>query len=143
MDNRPSVLIDLNVILDVLQRRGPFYTTSARVLACVEVGLIEGWIAAHSVTTLFYLMSKHESAERARVVIGELLNLLPIAAVDQAVIEQALTLPYADFEDAVQMVAALQVGAQYLVTRNIQDYRAGPLPAIQPAELLALVQSGI
>ena len=143
MVNRPSVLVDLNVILDVLQHREPFYTTSAQVLACVEVGLIEGWIVAHSVTTLFYLISKHESAERARVVVGELLNLLPIAAVDQTAIEQALTLPYPDFEDAVQMVAALQVGAQYLVTRNIQDYRAGPLPAIQPAELLALVQSGI
>jgi predicted nucleic acid-binding protein len=139
MAARPRALIDLNVILDVLQRREPFYATSARVLACAEEGLIVGWIAAHSVTTLFYLIARHQSAERARVVIGELLSLLSVAAVDQAVIEQALTLPYADSEDAVQMVAAIQAGAQYLVTRDLQNYRAGPLPAIQPAELLALV----
>jgi predicted nucleic acid-binding protein len=139
MAARPSVLIDLNVILDVLQRREPFYVTSARVLACAETNLIEGWVAAHSVTTLFYLVARHQSAERARVVIGELLSFLSVAAIDQAVIEQALTLPYDDFEDAVQMMAAVQVDAQYLVTRDLRDYRDGPLPAIQPAELLALV----
>jgi hypothetical protein len=44
-----------------------------------------------------------------------------------------------DFEDAVQMMAAVQADAQYLVTRNVQDYKAGPLPALQPVELLALV----
>ena len=139
MAARPRVLIDLNIVLDVLQRRAPFYETSARVLACAETGRIEGWIAAHSVTTLFYLLAKHQSAERARVAIGELLSLVLVAAVDQAVIEQALTLPYAGFEDAVQMVAAVRAGAQHIVTRNMQDYREGPLPAIQPAELLALV----
>jgi hypothetical protein len=36
-------------------------------------------------------------------------------------------------------MAAVQAGAQYLVTRNVRDYKAGPLPALQPAELLALV----
>jgi predicted nucleic acid-binding protein len=134
------VLIDLNVVLDVLQRREPFYATSARVLASAEAGLIEGWVAAHSVTTLFYLIAKYESVERARVAIGELLNILSVATVDQAVIEQALTLPYADYEDAVQMVAAVRAGAEYVVTRDLGDYRAGPLPVVQPAELLALVQ---
>ena len=42
-------------------------------------------------------------------------------------------------EDAVQMIAAVRGGAAYLVTRNAPDYRAGPLPALQPAELLALL----
>jgi len=139
MAARPSVLFDLNVILDVLQRREPFYAASARALACAEVGSVEGWVAAHSVTTLFYLLARYQSAEQARVVIGELLRFLSVAAVDQAVIAQALALPYSDFEDAVQMAAAAQAGTQYLVTRNVHDYEAGPLPALQPAELLALV----
>jgi hypothetical protein len=56
-----------------------------------------------------------------------------------ATVEQALNLPYGDFEDAVQMMAAVQAGAQHLVTRDVQDYKIGPLPALQPAELLALL----
>jgi predicted nucleic acid-binding protein len=132
-----KVLIDLNVILDVLQRREPFYDMSARVLAAAETGILEGWVAAHSLTTLFYLLARYQSAEQARVVLTDLMTFLSVAAVDHAVIEQALNLPYRDFEDAVQMMAAVRSGAQYLVTRNVQDYM-GPLPALQPAELLAL-----
>jgi predicted nucleic acid-binding protein len=133
------VLIDLNVILDVLQRREPFYATSARVLACAETGIVEGWVAAHSLTTLFYLLARYQSADQARVTLSELLSFLSVAAVDQVVIEQALKLPYRDFEDAVQMMAAVRTGVQYLVTRNVQDYKSGPLPVLQPAELLPLV----
>jgi predicted nucleic acid-binding protein len=139
MAARFSVLIDLNVILDVLQRREPFYAASARVLACAETGIVEGWVAAHSLTTLFYLLTRYQSADQARVTLSELLSFLSVAAVGQAVIEQALRLPYHDFEDAVQMMAAVRAGVGYLVTRNVRDYESGPLPALQPAELLPLV----
>jgi len=134
-----QVLIDLDVILDVLQRQEPFYGMSARVLAAAETGRIEGWVAAHSLTTLFYLYAKHRSAEQARVKLSELLTILAVAAVDQAVIEQALNLPYRDFEDAVQMMAAVRVGAVYVVTRNVADYKEGPIPALGPAEFLTLL----
>ena len=90
-------------------------------------------------TTLFYLIAKDQSADQARVILTNLLQFLSIAKVDQIIIEQALNLPYQDFEDAVQMMAAVQADAQYLVTRNIKDYKSGPLPALQPAELLVLV----
>jgi predicted nucleic acid-binding protein len=133
------VLIDLNLILDVLQQREPFYLLSARVLAAAETGLIEGYVAAHTLTTLFYLIAKDQSPETARVSLTELLQFLAVAAVDQDTIEQALTLPYKDFEDAVQMTSAVQVGAKYLVTRDVRDYKAGPLAVVQPAELLALL----
>jgi len=139
MTARLQVLIDLNIILDVLQRREPFYEMSARVLVSVELSQIAGCVAAHSLTTLFYLLKKHHSPDQARVALTELLNLLAVAAVDQAVIEQALNLPYADFEDAVQMMAAVHAGASYLITRNPRDYKEGPLPVLTPAELLALL----
>ena len=58
MPNKPSILIDLNVLLDVLQKREPFYQASAELLAAVETGQVEGYIAAHSVTTLFYFNSE-------------------------------------------------------------------------------------
>ena len=87
----------------------------------------------------YKLVAKDQSAERARVALTELLQFLSVASAGHATIEQALNLPYDGFEDAVQMMAAVQADAQYLVTRNVRDYRAGPLPALQPAELLALL----
>lgn len=139
MASKLRVLIDLNLILDTLQRREPFYVASAQVLACAETGLIEGLVAAHTMTTLFYLIVKDRSTEMARVALTDLLRFLSVATVDHTTVEQALNLPYGDFEDAVQMMAAVQASAQYVVTRNVQDYQAGPLPALQPAELLAML----
>lgn len=134
-----KVLIDLNIILDVLQKRQPFYDSSARLLAAAETGKLEGWLAAHSSTTLFYLIAKAQSPQQAKVVITDLLQFLSVAQVNQTTLEQALNLPYADFEDAVQMMAAVQSGSQYLVTRNPQDYKEGPLIVLQPVELLSLL----
>jgi predicted nucleic acid-binding protein len=138
-DRKPQVLFDLNILLDVLQERAEFYDFSALLLARAETGRIQGWLAAHSVTTLFYLIAKGRSPEQARVTLTSLLQFLKIAPVDQNTIEQALNLPYRDFEDAVQMIAALQVQADYLLTRNVRDYEPAPLEVIQPAELLAIL----
>jgi hypothetical protein len=46
-------------------------------------------------------LRKDKSPEHARVVIASLLQFLKIAPVDQGTIEQAMTLPYRDFDDAV------------------------------------------
>jgi predicted nucleic acid-binding protein len=139
MAARLKVLIDLNIILDVLQKRQPFCDSSAQLLAAAETGKLEGWLAAHSITTLFYLIAKARSPQQAKVVITDLLQFLSVAQVNQTTLEQALNLPYADFEDAMQMMAAVQSGSQYLVTRNPQDYKEGPLIVLQPAELLSLL----
>ena len=134
-----QVLFDLNILLDVLQERREFYEFSARLLALAETGSIQGWLAAHSVTTLFYLISKDRSPEHARVTLTSLLQFLKIAPVNQSTVEQALNLPYRDFEDAVQAISALQLRMDYLVTRNVKDYRPAPLEVVQPVELLAIL----
>ncbi len=121
--DKSQVLFDLNIILDVLQERKDFYDFSARLLAYAETGIIQGWLAAHSVTTLFCLIAKDKSPEQARVTLTSLLQFLRIASVDQNKIEQALNLLYRDFEDPVQMMAALQIHADYLLTRNVRDYQ--------------------
>lgn len=136
MAAEPIVLIDLNIVLDVLQRREPFYEASARLLAAVETGLLEGFIAAHSITTLFYLIQKDKSSAEARVGITNLLQFLKIAPVNQSTIDQALNLDYDDFEDAVQMISALQCKAEYLITRNITDFQPPLLPVLQPVDFL-------
>jgi predicted nucleic acid-binding protein len=137
MPAKPRILIDINIILDVLQKREPFYETSVRLLALVETGRVQGYLAAHSLTTLFYLIRKDMSAADARATLTNLLQFIRVAAVDQATIEQALNLDYRDYEDAVQMISALQVKADHLITRNIRDYQPALLSVLQPIDFLA------
>ena len=136
MADNPKVLIDFNILLDVLQMREPFYEASARLLVLVETGQVKGYIAAHNITTLFYLIQKDQSSAQARANITSLLQFLEIAPVTQNTIEQALNLDYRDFEDAVQMISALQCKAEYLITRNVSDYKPALLPVVQPVDFL-------
>jgi predicted nucleic acid-binding protein len=136
MANKPRVMLDLNVVLDVLQKREPFFEASAALLAAVEIGKIEGYLSAHSVTTLFYLIQKGKSAADAHATLTNLLQFLKIAAIDQSTIEQSLNLDYRDFEDAVQMISAVQNKVDCLITRNIKDYKPALLPVFQPVDFL-------
>jgi predicted nucleic acid-binding protein len=131
------ILLDINIILDVLQERIPHYESSSQLLALAETKRIQGLISAHTVTTLFYLVSKDKSPDQARVTITGLLQFLMVAPVDQNTIEQALTLPYKDFEDAVQMIAAVQCKADGLITRNAKDFQPALVPIYQPTDFLA------
>ena len=60
-----KIFLDINVILDVLAKREPWFEDSAAVLSLLETDEFEGIVAAHSVTTLFYLASKHLGQRRA------------------------------------------------------------------------------
>lgn len=137
MAKKPAVLIDINILLDVMQKREPFYQSSAGLLAAVETGQVHGYVAAHSLTTLFYLVQKGRSSTEARATITNLLQFMQVASVEQSTIEQALNLDTPDFEDAVQMVAALQCKADFLITRNARDFQPALLPVLAPVDFLA------
>ena len=139
MASKIRVLVDLNVIIDVLQNRQPFYEDSAGLVDAVARQEVVGWLAANSVTTLYYVISRVRNREAAVQAVASLLESFTVAKVDDAVIRKALSLGWKDFEDAVQMAAADAEGIDYLITRNIKDFQSGVVPVIQPAAFLALL----
>lgn len=136
--NNWRVLIDLNILLDVLMRREPYFANSARVWALVESGQVDGHVAAHSFTTLFYLYRRHTDRARAYAALQQILQVFSVAQVNQAVIESAVQSGGRDFEDAVQAAAAQTAGCDYLITRNRADFGDQPVTAIEPPEFLAI-----
>lgn len=134
------VLVDVNVILDVLGRRDPNYAPAAELWSAIEAGEVTGLIAAHTVTTLHYLLQRHTSALEAISALRDLMQVFAVAPVDEAVLSEALALRWEDFEDAVQMAAADRAGADYLATRNPKDFEGGRVPVLQPAEVTVLIR---
>jgi len=60
-----TVLVDLNVILDVVQRREPHYTDSAVLLSKIVEGDLDGPVPGHAITTIYYLVRRYAGRERA------------------------------------------------------------------------------
>lgn len=139
MPSKPVVMVDFFVLLDVLQKREPFFESSTQVLSSIECGKVKGYMASHAITTLYHLIRKDRSSSDARATITNLLQFLKVAPIDQSTIEQALNLDYPDYEDAVQMICAVQCGAEYLITRNVKDFQPSLIPVLQPVEFLSIV----
>lgn len=133
------VLYDTNVVLDVLLAREPHLAASAAALSLVETGRVEGYVAAHAVTTLAYLLQRRVGAARSRAILADLLSRLQVAPATERTVRTALAGAFGDFEDAVCHAAALEAGAELIVTRNLADFAAGTVPAVLPETLLAAV----
>ena len=131
-----KLFLDTNVLLDVLAQREPWMHDSAALLSLVDMGKVQGFVAAHTITTLHYLLSKHLNREKASTALVELVDLVTIATVDALVIQKGLSLGWHDFEDAVQAVCALEIEADYFVTRNLQDFSALSIPVVNPSQML-------
>ncbi len=126
------VLYDTNVLLDVTLRREPYLAASAAALDAVGQGQVEGYIAGHAVTTLFYLLQRELGATKSRRVLADLLAKMRVAPVTDAGIRQALSGPFKDFEDAVTHAAAQEAEVSVIVTRNVGDFAKGTIPAVLP-----------
>lgn len=136
-----TILVDTNVIMDIFTRRQPFYTASAGVWAAVENDLVDGLIAAHGVTTLFYLVERYTNHQQAVLAISDLLRVFRVAAVDQNVLMQAMALNWRDFEDAVQVCAAIEAGGRYIISRDATGFAGAGLPVLSPADMLQLLNA--
>ena len=99
---------------------------------------MEGFVAAHLVTTLFYLLRKEVGGAKARTVLMDLFRVVEIVAVDEDRIYQALAMDWDDFEDALQASCAAKAEAVYLLTRDQEDFRGSHVPGLSPAEFVAL-----
>jgi predicted nucleic acid-binding protein len=126
------VLYDTNVLLDVTLKREPFLAASATALDAVGQGQVEGYVAGHAVTTLFYLLHRQLGSTKSRGVLTDLLSKMRVAAVTDAGIRQALGAPFRDFEDAVTHAAAQEAKVEVIVTRNVSDFAKGAIPAVLP-----------
>jgi predicted nucleic acid-binding protein len=134
-----TALLDTNVVLDVLLDRPPHSTASAAVWTAIETGRAKGLVAAHAVTTIHYLIAKELGTTKAKRMTKAIVTVFGVAAVDQAVIHQALTLPSADFEDAVTQAAAAVAGCDFIVTRDVKGFRKSPVRPLLPEAFLPLL----
>ncbi len=136
------ILLDTNIVLDVLLDRKPYVDASAAAWAAVETGVSQGMLAAHAVTTIHYLIRKEIGNAKAARTISAILSVFEIAAVDGAVIQDALQLPVSDFEDAVTVAAARLAGCEYIVTRDPKGFRGSPVRSMTPEAVMPLLKRG-
>lgn len=136
-----KIIVDTNVVLDVWMAREPFLADSAMVLSLIEAKKVTGVLCPTTVTTLHYLVKKYHGDAKARILIEELLKICSVGVFRKLEIQYALNSAITDFEDAVVEAVAIKAEADFIVTRNLPDFKKSRVPAIEPSMFMKTYQS--
>jgi predicted nucleic acid-binding protein len=134
-----SLLLDTNVVLDVILARAPWDAEAVLLLEAIARGGVVGSVAAHAVTTIYYIVERSKGRTLAATAVSDLLQVVDVVPLDAADFQRALSLGLTDYEDAVQVAACLRAGADLLVTRNPRDFKGAPVTTRSAGEVMALL----
>ena len=126
-----KVLVDTNVLMDALTEREPFAEKSKEVIRIISDHKADGYLAAHSVTNLFYLLRHDFSVDERKEVLLSLFDVFEVEQIDTDRLKAALRRN--DFAESVF--------ADYIVTRNTNDFVVGPIQCLTPVEFCELFQN--
>jgi len=130
-----KVLIDTNVIMDVLVGREPFLEMSRYVVNLCDNCVIEGFLAAHSITNLFYMLRKYYPSDECHDILLDIFDIFSVIGIDETKLKTALqNKEFKDFEDCLQVECGREVDVDYIITRDTKDFSKSDIPCITPTE---------
>ena len=130
-----KVLIDTNVILDVLCNRKMFVEDSLKIFKLSETKQIDGYISALSIVNIIYIMRKELSHINVKKILDMLSHIFNIIELNEQDLMEACNLQFNNYEDGIHCNQASRIKADYIITRNIIDYKNSVIKTISPNEL--------
>lgn len=134
-----TLFLDTNIVIDHLQQRQPFFQDVKNLLLQAIIQKQELIIAANSIDNIYYILSKNLPGQAVLKGIADFLTIASVASVDDAVIRRALKSGWTDFEDAIQYFAAMEAGANLIVTRDVKGYEEQKIKIVAPDAAVKLL----
>ena len=132
------VLIDTNVIIDYLTERNGFFESSRNVMEICSSKDVQGYVAFHSIPNIWFILRKKPDGERRKMLKNICTILTVTGASHKDVINAIDTDNFKDFEDCLQDKCATVVQADYIVTRNVDDFKNSMTKIIAPLDFCKL-----
>ena len=134
------VMIDTCISLDLIQQRNDFFNDARDVFEAIKEERIEGFITVKSLMDIHYV-TKHilHDEYAVRNVLQNLLILLKLKDSSAHDAIKALNSTITDYEDALMSETAISNDIDYIVTRNIKDYKNSTIKAVTPADLMSIL----
>ena len=130
------VLVDTNVVLDLLLQRDPWYSQCQAFWQARDAGRLVAYLPASVLTDIYYISRRIVGNDLAHQIVTRCIREFGLLALYRGILEAALALPGTDFEDNVQIACANAAHLDFIVTRNIADFRQSPIQALEPPDLV-------
>ena len=116
-----KLLLDTNVVLDFIGKRGPDYEKTSLLMLAGRVGEFSLWVASSQVTDMIYVLTNGGNKQKVPEVLEKLRALrtfINVYAVTDADIDRTLATTWSDPEDALLVDLALKMRADAIITRD-------------------------
>lgn len=133
-----KILTDTNIILDLIQSREPFSENASKIInSCVKKEN-EGYISAHSLSDIFFILRKDKTVEERKALILNLCSFFIVIPEDKnfytAVCQNN---DWNDLEDGLKMKCADFENLDYIVTRDAgKGFNNSPVKVISAEDFL-------
>jgi len=134
-----AILIDTNLVLDWTMKRQPFHQDATEIIGLCMSGKLRGYLAAHTVLNVFYITRKDFGVEERNNFSRLLCNRFTIIGIGREQMLAALDGDgFKDLEDSLQMECAYEKNVDYIITRDVSDFKNSRITTMLPKEFLAL-----
>ena len=133
------LLIDANILLDVLMNRQDFVKDSSMIWKLCETNQAKGYISVLTIANLMYIMRKQLDPETIEKLLVQLKFIFDFTDFGVSDLQRAAEMKWTDFEDAIQSATAERLHADFIITRNVKDFRSSKIMALPPTEFLARI----
>ena len=130
------LFVDSDVILDVLEKRERFYEYSAQILSLGDEKKVKLVTTSLAFANMYYVLRKHLGIEKAKESLRKLRIIIDVISVNAKEVDLALNSELSDFEDALQYFTALDGKIEFIITRNVCDYKNSKLIVQTPQQYI-------
>jgi len=132
-----KILLDTNIILDLLAKREPYHQDSMQIFSLADLGKIDIVVSSLSLVNVHYILNETLKTKNARSIIRKFKVLVTTFDLNDKIVGLALNDDqFSDFEDGIQYYTAIEAKCEFVVTRNLKDFKNSSLPVMSPKEFL-------
>ncbi|MCP9768687.1 PIN domain-containing protein [Lacihabitans sp. LS3-19] len=132
-----KLFVDTNIVLDLLAKRMPFYTSGALLFSLADKKKLKLSVSAQTFANTNYVLSKLKTAQEAKEILRMFRLLVEVVPLSDKIIDLSLNnTKFTDFEDSLQYYSASESSCEIIITRNQKDFKSADLPVMNAEEFL-------
>lgn len=133
------VFLDANILLDLIDNQRQGHQAALKLEALMVRKNLSVLLAWHSLSIIAYIGRKQFGEEGIQELIKGLLNSFSVPKTGSEEAELAFKYFSGDFEDAMQIAAAVAGRADFLVTRDATGFQKSPIRVVTAEELAEIL----
>ena len=135
-----KLFADINIVIDLLSRRVPFYDEVAILFSLADKKKIELSVSALTISNTGYILLSQMDVKGVKSLLRKLRLIIKMLPLDDKTTALALNDDnFPDFEDAIQYFTAIENQQDIIITRNLKDFKHSKLPVMTARQFIETI----